>query len=103
MLFQTLMIAFVFKFQTDGNTLKVILMTHTVALCEENRRWFKVLKFIRKVVMFDWYFFDAVSQFAYLYYALKVCTLFLKKKYSFECSIIVGKVWDIFFHHKSAA
>ncbi len=28
-----------------------------------------------------------VSQFAYLYYALKVCTLFVKKKYIFCVSV----------------
>ncbi len=27
---------------------------------------------------------NAASQFAYLHYALKVCTLFVKKKYTFE-------------------
>ncbi len=43
----------------------------------------------------------AVSQFTYLYYALKVCTLFLKKKYIrlSICSRIVGTLWDILLRH----
>ncbi len=45
-----------------------------------------------------------MSQCAYLYYALKVCTVSVKKKYTLRvCSRRVGKLWDILSRHTTAS
>ncbi len=41
-----------------------------------------------------------IAAFAYLYYALKVCTFLWRKSTYFRvCSRIAGKLWDILLHH----